>query len=143
MVRNNVYKPFRYLERAKKILAEKAKLDKDGQRYLKTKYVKIAGNCAYLGVIIALQDWIKYQLHEELPKKRFGSLDIPIEYFKEKLAKHNQIMLAKLNDVYLGLRFYMGEDGYSRISLIKDSFKIAKEIIEWVFNTIKEKRLIN
>lgn len=109
----------RYLENAKDILSTKAK--KEDGYYQDKKYIKMAGHTAYSGVLVALD--------AVLPKKKGRK---SIEWYKEEVAKLDKKILNQLDTVYEQLHLVMGYDGFGKETFIKEGFKDAEKIIQWV-----------
>ena len=67
----------RYLENARALLSEKAR--KEDGYYQDTKYVKLAGNAAYAGVLLAIDAFVgkksKGRKHVEWYKEQLSILD--------------------------------------------------------------------
>ena len=113
----------RYMDNAKEAL-QKAK--KDGNHYIDRKYVRTACGTAYLGVLIALDAWLKIKDVALPPKKKQKS----IEFYKENIAKIDGKMVSRLQTVYRILHlegYYWGEDN---IKAISGGFEDAYEIID-------------
>lgn len=109
----------RYLENAKEILSSKAK--KEDGYYQDKKYIKMAGHTAYSGVLVALD--------AVLPQKKGRK---SIEWYKEEVSKLDKKILNQLDTVYEQLHLVMGYDGQGKESIIKEGFKDAEKIIQWV-----------
>src|SRR5437879_5173116 len=108
----------RYLLNAKEILREKA--GKQDRFYLDKKYVRMAGNTAYNGVLEALDAIVPSP-----PKGKRKS----IEHYQNHLAKKDKKILALLNDAYNTLHLAMGYDGNLNSLVIKGGLDTADEII--------------
>jgi hypothetical protein len=111
----------RYVENAKVILSTKAK--KEGNSYSDKKYVRMAGNTLWNGVLEASDN--KFT---EI-KKGKGRPDI--SKYKEKVATVNSKMVRKLVDAYDTLHLAMGYDGNLKFSLAQEGINDAIEIIDW------------
>ncbi len=133
------YEPYRYLDNAKQILKEKAGLELSGRLYKDPKYVRMAGDTAYKGVILALQDWAKYKLNKEIPKRGKGKRGESIDFYRDLLKNRNKKMLKVLNAVYDSLHLHAGYDGSLLVAEIKEGLKFAKDLIDWVYAQVKDK----
>lgn len=111
----------RYLVNAKEILREKA--GKKDRFYADKKYVRMAGNTAYNGVLEALDTIVPAP-----PKGKRKS----IEHYQQYLAKKDKKMLALLNDAYNTLHLAMGYDGNLNALVVKGGLDTAGEIIDYV-----------
>lgn len=113
----NIKEAQRYIANAKEILSEKAK-KKDGY-YTDTKYVKIAGDTAYKGVLVALDG--------VFGKKSKGRKDI--DWYRQNTAKWNKKLLPVLNSAYDILHLSLGYDGALDARVANVGFDNAERII--------------
>lgn len=112
----------RYVENAREILSTKAK--KEGNSYSDKKYVRMAGNTLWNGVLEALDN--------KFPETKKGKGRPDISKYKEKVAAVNSKMVRKLVDAYDTLHLAMGYDGNLKFSLAQEGINDAIEIINWV-----------
>ncbi len=121
----------RYIENAKEILSTKA--GKEGKLYSDPKYVRMACNTAYNGLLLALNDLFKYK-GIEIPKNRQKNRDaLRVTFYREQLAKLNKTILSEFNDIaYPNLHEYGGYDGNLQVTISQEGIKSAILIIEWV-----------
>ena len=113
----------RYLQNARQILSEKA--EKDGDYYNDSKYVKMAGNTAWNGVLVALEA----VLHVRKNLKKGQRLDF--KDYQEAIAKKDSKMTRPLLGAYESLHKSMGYDGNPRFRMVQDSLEQAKLMIAW------------
>ena len=106
----------RYVENARECLLKAAK---EGDYYSDPKYVKMAGNALWNGVLLALK--------AKFPVK--GRPDI-IKY-QQAVGAVNRSKLKALNSAYNYCHLSMGYDGELKASLSSEAFKLAVELIEW------------
>ncbi len=121
---------YRYLDNAKEILRTKAK--KDGKFYDDVKYVRMACNTAYSGLLVALNDYFT-QKGIKYPKakgKRTQSTNV--DFYKENLAKINKTKLKEFNSAYNHLHLFGGYDGDLAVDISKNGLEFAKSIIDWI-----------
>lgn len=111
----------RYLANAKEILSEKA--GKDGDYYSDSKYVKMAGDTAWKGVLIALDTVFEV--------KKPSKQRVSVEDYKTAIAKRNKQVLTQVNIGYQILHLFMGYDGVLSYSVCKTGIDEAKKIIDW------------
>jgi len=111
----------RYLANAKEILSEKA--GKDGNYYSDGKYVKMAGDTAWKGVLIALD--AVFQV------KKTSRQRVSIEDYKAAIAKKNKQVLTMVNEGYQILHLSMGYDGVKTYKVCQAGMEEAKRIIDW------------
>jgi hypothetical protein len=113
----------RYLENAREILSTKA--EKHGDLYQDKKYVKMAGDTAWKGVLVALDA----VLHVSANKKKGRRLEY--NDFQEAIAKKDKKMPARLNVAYDLLHKSMGYDGIQSYKVVQTSLEQAKYLITW------------
>jgi len=116
----HVIEAHRYLENAKEILREKAQ--KEDKYYKDPKYVKMAGNTAYNGVLVALDGLFGVK------KKGRKS----VEWYKEELGKIDKKMGNAFSTVYNTLHLDMGYDGLLSVKISNVGLEEAETIINWV-----------
>ena len=122
-LKNPIKEAERYLANARQILSEKA--EKDGNVYQDQKYVKMAGDTAWKGVLLALD--AVTDVRKNL--KRGQRLDI--KDYQDAVARKDRKMTKPLYDAYQSLHLYLGYDGNSRYKIVQDSLEQGKEIISW------------
>jgi hypothetical protein len=110
----------RYLDNAREILREKAQ--KEDKYYKDPKYVKMAGNTAYNGVLVALDGLLG------IKKKGRKS----VEWYREKLSKLDKKILYSFSSAYETLHLSMGYDGHPSAKIAADGLEEAETIINWV-----------
>ncbi len=116
----HIIEAHRYLENAKEILRDKAQ--KEDNYYKDSKYVKMAGNTAYNGVLVALDG-----LFGDKKKGRKS-----VEWYKEVLAKTDKKILYAFATAYSLLHLEMGYDGVPSAEVAVLGLKEAEKIIKWV-----------
>jgi hypothetical protein len=115
---NPVAEARRYLDNAREILSEKA--GKAGNRYTDPKYVKMAGNTAYNGILVALDAIIT---HKTKGRKS-------VEHYQRNIK--DKALLQDFNDAYNSLHLAMGYDGNTSYGNARDGLKYAEDIITYV-----------
>ena len=113
----------RYLQNARQILSEKA--EKDGDYYNDTKYVKMAGNTAWNGVLIALDAVLS--VRKNLKKGQRPEF----KDYQEAIAKKDNKMARPLLGAYESLHKTMGYDGNPVYKVVQSSLEQANIIIAW------------
>ena len=112
----------RYVQNAKDLLIEKGQLDVETQLYKDRKYVRMAGNTLWNGVLLILDAVFHVK---KTPKSRPHIGD----YLKAVGARDQ-----KLHDLVIGgyetMHICMGYDGIRRKPLCQDSILLANEIID-------------
>ncbi len=111
----------RYIDNATAILWEKA--SKEDGFYQDKKYVQMAGNTLWNGVLEALN----YRFAQI--KKGKGPPDI--DKFIEAVAKENRKMLSHLTSGYNYMHLLMGYDGDLDFQTSRNAIEKAKTIIKW------------
>ena len=113
----------RYMENANNFL-KNAK--KEGKFYNDPKYVKVACGTAYSGMLVALDCFLILKgVHKPKGKERKS-----IEYYQNNIAKIDKKMLNYLNGAYDILHLSGYYDGIRVVSVIKDGFDLAGQVIE-------------
>jgi len=113
----------RYLQNARDILSEKA--GKDGAYYNDRKYVKMAGNTAWNGVLVALDAVLL--VRENMKKGQRPEF----RDYQEAIAKKDSKMPRVLLNAYELLHKSLGYDGVTRYKIVQDSLDQAKMIVVW------------
>ena len=129
----DVYKEsMRYIENAREILSTKA--GKDGDYYSDPKYVRMASNTAYNGLLIALDALFEYKGIKAPGKKTEDRASK--KTYTGGLSQINRTMIQKYESAYKHLHLYGGYDGELYYPTINNGIKIAVDIIDWVNNQI-------
>ena len=113
----------RYLDNARKILSDNA--EKDGNYYNDSKYVRMAGNTAWNGVLIALDAALN--MRENLKKGQ----RLDFKDYKTAIAKKDSKMSRVIVNAYHLLHLSLGYDGITSYKTVQDSLDHAKIILEW------------
>jgi len=113
----------RYLENARHILSEKA--EKDGDFYNDRKYVKMAGNTAWNGVLVALDAVLNIRSGMK-SKQRPEFKD-----YQEAISKKDGKMARTLLGAYESLHKTMGYDGNPTYKIVQNSMELGRIIVEW------------
>ncbi|GAB4351089.1 MAG: hypothetical protein OHK0038_28890 [Flammeovirgaceae bacterium] len=114
----------RYIQNAKNILKEKAV--KEGDFYNDKKYVRMAGNTAWNGCLIALEATLKV-------KKTLKKANRPdIQNYKDAASKidrnaNDKIVMTAYNHLHL----IMGYDGELSYKTVQEGLKRGENLIEW------------
>ncbi|GHT54775.1 hypothetical protein FACS189451_08240 [Bacteroidia bacterium] len=123
MLQNQIQEAEKYLQNAREILSEKA--GKQGSYYTDKKYVKMAGNTAWNGVLVALDA----ALGTRKNLKKSQRLDF-IDYQKalvSKAPKMNYILMTAYDMLHKSL----GYDGVLSYKTVQDGLKQGKLLIDW------------
>ena len=112
----------RYVQNAKDILNEKAKLNVEGGYYEDRKYVRMAGNTLWNGVLLILDAVFHV-------KKSKNSRPHFIDYEKA-IAQRDLKLLDIVNMGYDALHLSMGYDGNPRKASCQDGIQLANNIID-------------
>lgn len=114
----------RYIDNAKLTLKEKAG-KKDGE-YADIKYVKTAAGTAYIGTLLAIDEY--------LIRKEGGKFTKPksIEEYRTRIAKQNKKLLSLLNEAYGDLHISLYYHGIPSVRIMTNGLATALEIIEYI-----------
>lgn len=110
----------RYVDNARKILSKHA--DKDGDYYNDPKYVKMACNTAYTGILVALD--ARFAINK---KKQRPDADT----YRHALGAVDRSKLKAFNSAYNMLHLLGGYDGDLLVSNSQTGLKLADELIDW------------
>ena len=126
---------YRYLDNATEILQNKAK--KSGKFYDDAKYVRMACNTAYSGLLIALNDFFR-QKGTVMPKQKGKRKQaVNVDFYRQNIAKINKSKLKEFNSAYSFLHLYGGYDGDLAVTISKTGLELAKSIIDWIAKQMK------
>lgn len=124
LIKKNPYEEaMRYIDNAKEILSTKA--GKSGDYYNDPKYVKMACNTAWNGVLVILTAKMKAEGKIQ-PKERMN-----VDKFENYLAKNNKKLLKVFNSAYNYLHLLGGYDGDLKVTTSKTGIELALKIIDW------------
>ncbi|MCL2651807.1 MAG: DUF5618 family protein [Candidatus Azobacteroides sp.] len=113
----------RYLQNARLILSEKA--EKDGDYYNDSKYVRMAGNTAWNGVLIALDAVLNIRSNMKKGQRP------DFNDYQSAIAQRDSKMPRILLNAYELLHKSLGYDGITRYKVVQDSLDQANIIISW------------
>ena len=108
----------RYIENARAILTTKA--EKEGGFYQDRKYVRMAGNTAYNGILVALDAIV--------PQPAKGRKSV--EYYQRNIKDGKLITL--FNAAYDTLHLAMGYDGNLSVKVAQEGISLSEKIIGYV-----------
>ncbi len=112
----------RYVENARTLLIEKAKLDPETQFYRDRKYVRMAGNTLWNGVLLILDATFS------INNKSKGRPSI--KDYRILVGNRDKKLLTYVNAAYDTMHLAMGYDGNLRKSVSQDGLLFANEIID-------------
>ena len=121
-VPNPVLEARRYVANAKELLEKNGQLDYETQSYSDRKYVRMAGNTLWNGVLLILEEVF------HIKSKEHPHPDI-IDY-KEAIKKRDGKLLRLVIIAYETIHIYMGYDGNPGRSLCSEGFRFANDIID-------------
>jgi hypothetical protein len=125
----------RYLQNARQILTEKA--EKDGDYYNDSKYVRMAGNTAWSGVLIALDAVLGVKQN----KKKGSRPDF--KDYQTAMSQKDTKMTRPLFVAYESLHKVLGYDGNPRYKIVQDSLEQAKIILDWAEKNYQDKQTLH
>lgn len=128
--KNPIEEAKRYLQNAKDLLSEKA--GKNGEYYTDSKYVRMAGDTAWKGCLIALE--AVFEVKVNMPKNKRVSIDD----YKDKVAKRDRKFLTVVLEGYQTLHLYMGYDGTKIYKTCAGGMEAAEQIIKWCETKVKK-----
>ena len=122
-LKNPIEEAERYLENARQILSEKA--GKEGNYYNDTKYVKMAGNTAWNGVLVALDAVL--DVRKNLKKGQQPDFRDYQNAVLTKDSKMNQPLLG----AYESLHKSLGYDGNPNYKVVQAAMENGRLIVSW------------
>ena len=120
--KNPVEEAQRYVENAKSLLRANGDLDPETQSYMDRKYVKMAGNTLWNGVLLILDAVF------HIKKNKRSRPDI--SEYQQAVAVRDKKLLMLVNNGYNILHLSMGYDGIQSKKMCDEGFRIANEIID-------------
>ena len=112
----------RYVKNAKDLLLEKADLDTETQLYRDKKYVRMAGNTLWNGVLIILEAVFHVGKNK---KTRVDYYD-----YQDVIAQRDRKLLDYVNTGYEVMHLCMGYDGNLSKTVCQDGVHLTNEIID-------------
>ena len=120
-VADTVAEARRYVKNAEDILKNHGQLDFETQLYRDRKYVRMAGNTLWNGVLLIIdavfQVKTKSRSHPD------------VNDYRNEIGKRDKKLLALFNAAYETLHIYMGYDGELSRALGAEGIRLAKDII--------------
>ena len=111
----------RYVQNAKELLEEKARLDVETQAYQDRKYIRMAGNTLWNGVLLILD--ATFQLENK--KGRLSIYD-----YRNVVGQRDKKLLDMVNRGYDTMHLAMGYDGNLEKAISSAGIRIANDIID-------------
>ena len=119
---NPVAEARRYVANAKELLEEKGMLDYETQLYSDRKYVRMAGNTLWNGVLLILE--------EVFHLKSKGRPHPDIIDYKDAITRRDGKLLKLVIVAYETIHIGMGYDGIPAKSTCQAGFRLANDIID-------------
>ena len=112
----------RYVENAKTLLIEHGELDIETRSYNDPKYVKMAGNTLWNGVLYVLD--AVFHVREDRRTR------VRIEDYRDAISKRDKKLLQFVNKGYETMHIHMGYDGTPSKETCDGGFWTANQIID-------------
>ena len=112
----------RYVENAKALLRDHGQLDYETQLYQDRKYVRMAGNTLWNGVLLIVDAVFHV--------KRIGRMHPDVIDYRDEVAKRDRKLLDLFNTAYETLHVYMGYDGNWERDTCHAGIRLANDIID-------------
>ena len=112
----------RYVNNAKTLLAENGELDVETQTYGDRKYVKMAGNTLWSGVL--------YILDAVFHVRKDRRTRVHIDDYMEAINKRDGKLARLVYTAYETMHLYMGYDGNPSKEVCASGFRLASDIID-------------
>jgi hypothetical protein len=113
----------RYLSNAREILSEKA--GKSGRFYSDKKYVRMAGNTAWNGILEAIDG--TFNVRDSIKKNQRPD----VKDYQQIIGKRDQAKLKLFNVAYDILHKTLGYDGNLNVVVVQEGLSEAEELIKW------------
>ena len=120
--KNPIEEAQRYVDNARVLLQERGELDYETQSYQDRKYVKMAGNTLWNGVLLILNATFHIS-------KAKGSR-LSMDDYRNMVGQRDRKLLTLVNRGYDTLHLAMGYDGNQDKDICSKGFQIAGEIID-------------
>jgi len=121
-LKNAYQEAYRYIDNAKELLKEKA--GRENGFYRDEKYVRMAGDTAWKGVLIAVEHWLKKKGIE-----RVKGMRPDVEWYSLGISKFNRKLNTHFVTAYNILHKSMGYDGILSSAVVNEGMKEAYNII--------------
>lgn len=112
----------RYVDNAKTLLVEHGELDVETHSYNDRKYVKMAGNTLWNGVLLILDAVFHVR------KDRRHRVDI--DSYRNAVGKRDRKLLRLVNMAYEDMHINMGYEGNRNKDISDSCFQMANDIID-------------
>ena len=120
--KNPVEEARRYVDNAKKLLIENGELDVETRLYGDKKYVRMAGDTLWKGVLLILD--AVFHVRKDRRTR------VHIEDYVEAVNKRDGKLSKLVNTGYDTMHLYMGYDGIQDKNTCDSGFRIANDIID-------------
>ena len=120
--KNPVEEARRYVDNAKKLLVENGELDVETRLYGDKKYVRMAGDTLWKGVLLILD--AVFHVRKDRRTR------VHIEDYVEAVNKRDGKLSKLVNTGYDTMHLYMGYDGIQDKNTCDSGFRIANDIID-------------
>jgi len=129
MLKNPVKEAGRYMQNARQILSEKA--EKQGGYYNDKKYVKMAGNTAWNGVLVALDATLG--VRDKMKRTQRPDFKDYQAALAAKAPKMNNTLLSAYDTLHKAL----GYDGNLSYKVVQAGLAQGQLIVEWAAKNYK------
>lgn len=120
--KNLIEESRRYVDNARKALAENGHYNKELRLYEDDKYVRAAGHYLWHAVLMALDAVFNVRADRRTR--------VDVNDYREAVGKRDKKLLALVNSSYNTMHLSMDYDGNSRKNICDDGFALANDIID-------------
>ena len=120
--KNPIEEARRYVENAKTLLINNGELDSETRIYEDRKYVKMAGQTLWCGVLYILD--AVFQVRKDRRTR------VDINAYRDAITKRDGKLAKLVNVGYENIHLIMGYDGNPRKDVCDAGFRLANDIIE-------------
>ncbi len=103
------------------------KAGKEGKFYIDSKYVKSGAHFAYLGMLIALDEWLQ---RKGVPAPAKNRKDIT--WYQREVGQRDKKLVSKLDIAYKSLHLAGSYDGNPSVALNQEGLQLAEEIAKLI-----------
>ena len=121
MAKNLIEESRRYVDNARTVLRDKAKLDVESNRYEDEKYVRSAGHYLWHAILLALD--AVFKVRDDRRTR------VNIDDYLKAIGKRDRKLLAWVNSGYNIAHLYMGYDGELSKGVSDDGIRVVNDII--------------
>ncbi|MBO6027079.1 MAG: DUF5618 family protein [Bacteroidales bacterium] len=122
MKKNLITEAYRYVDNARKTLADNGHYNQELKLYEDDKYVRAAGHYLWHAVLMALD--AVFHVRDDRRTR------VDVNDYREAVRKRDKKLLALVNSSYNVMHLSMDYDGTSSKLVCEDGFRLANDVID-------------